>query len=130
MRGRVGRTNRKSFCYLISPPISSLPSDARRRLQTIENLSDLGSGIHIAMQDLDIRGAGNILGGEQSGFITDLGCETYHRILDEAVWELKHEEFEGVLNRKKEQTSGKFVNDCQFESDMGCYSPTNISKYF
>ena len=132
LRGRVGRTNRKAFCYLISPPISSLPSDARRRLQAIENLSDLGSGIHIAMQDLDIRGAGNILGGEQSGFITDLGYETYHRILDEAVWELKHEEFEGVFESEEEQTSGKFVNDCQFESDMELLFPNeyiqNISE--
>lgn len=93
MRGRVGRGNKKAFCYLLAPPLSSLTPEARRRLQAIENFSDLGSGIHIAMQDLDIRGAGNMLGAEQSGFIADLGYETYQKILNEAVTELKNEEF-------------------------------------
>ena len=91
MRGRVGRGNRKAFCYLLAPPLSALPDDSRRRLQAIENFSDLGSGIHIAMQDLDIRGAGNLLGAEQSGFIADLGYETYQKILAEAVAELHNE---------------------------------------
>ena len=93
MRGRVGRSNKKAFCYLLAPPLSSLTPEARRRLQAIENFSDLGSGIHIAMQDLDIRGAGNMLGAEQSGFIADLGYETYQKILSEAVHELKTDEF-------------------------------------
>lgn len=89
MRGRVGRGSRKAFCYLIAPPLALLPDESRRRLEAIENFSDLGSGIHIAMQDLDIRGAGNLLGSEQSGFIADLGYETYQKILAEAVTELK-----------------------------------------
>ena len=89
MRGRVGRGNRKAFCYLLAPPLSALPADARRRLEALENFSDLGSGINIAMQDLDIRGAGNLLGAEQSGFISDLGYETYQKILNEAMAELK-----------------------------------------
>ena len=93
MRGRVGRGSLKAFCYLLAPPLSLLPDEARRRLQAIENYSDLGAGIHIAMQDLDIRGAGNLLGAEQSGFIADLGYETYQKILAEAVAELKNEEF-------------------------------------
>ena len=93
MRGRVGRGSRKAFCYLIAPPLALLPDESRRRLEAIENFSDLGSGIHIAMQDLDIRGAGNLLGAEQSGFIADLGYETYQKILAEAVTELKNDEF-------------------------------------
>ena len=92
MRGRVGRSNKKAFCYLLAPPLTSLTPEAKRRLQAIENFSDLGSGIHIAMQDLDIRGAGNMLGAEQSGFIADLGYETYQKILAEAVKELKEDE--------------------------------------
>ena len=93
MRGRVGRGSRKAFCYLLAPPLSLLPAESRRRLQAIENFSDLGSGIHIAMQDLDIRGAGNLLGAEQSGFIADLGYEAYQKILAQAVTELKNDEF-------------------------------------
>ena len=131
LRGRVGRTNKKAFCYLISPSLAMLPTDARRRLQAIETLSDLGSGIHIAMQDLDIRGAGNILGGEQSGFMTDLGYETYHRILDEAVSELKHEEFSDMFAEEIQQSSA-FVADCVFESDLELLFPAtyigNISE--
>ena len=91
MRGRVGRGNRKAFCYLLAPPLADLPADSRRRLEALENFSDLGSGINIAMQDLDIRGAGNLLGSEQSGFISDLGYETYQKILNQAMAELRNE---------------------------------------
>ena len=122
MRGRVGRSNKKAFCYLMAPPLGALPQDARRRLQAIENFSDLGSGIHIAMQDLDIRGAGNLLGAEQSGFIADLGYETYQKILSEAVKELKNEEFKDLFAQQVasgEVTSGEdFVDECQLESDV------------
>ena len=124
LRGRVGRTNKKAFCYLISPSLALLATDARRRLQAIETLSDLGSGIHIAMQDLDIRGAGNILGGEQSGFIADLGYETYQRILDEAVTELKQEEFSDIFSEEI-QHHISFVNDCIFESDLELLFPAD-----
>ena len=105
MRGRVGRGNRKAFCYLLAPPLSALPVDARRRLEALENFSELGSGINIAMQDLDIRGAGNLLGAEQSGFISDLGYETYQKILNEAMAELKSEE--GIVESEK----GKVKNE-------------------
>lgn len=118
LRGRVGRSNRKAFCYLLVPPGNPLTPIARRRLQAIENFSDLGSGIHIAMQDLDIRGAGNLLGAEQSGFIADLGYEAYQKILKESVFELKTEEFSEEF---EELTSGKeeeFVSDCTIESDL------------
>ncbi|MBO4800999.1 MAG: transcription-repair coupling factor [Bacteroidaceae bacterium] len=122
MRGRVGRSNKKAFCYLLAPPLAALPQESRRRLQAIENFSDLGSGIHIAMQDLDIRGAGNLLGAEQSGFIADLGYETYQKILSEAVKELKNEEFKELYAeqvRTGEVVSGEdFVDECQLESDM------------
>lgn len=122
MRGRVGRGNKKAFCYLLAPPLSSLTQEARRRLQAIENFSDLGSGIHIAMQDLDIRGAGNLLGAEQSGFIADLGYETYQKILAEAVKELKNEEFndlyEEELAQGKELSGETFVEECALESDL------------
>ena len=122
MRGRVGRSNKKAFCYLMAPPLGALPQDARRRLQAIENFSDLGSGIHIAMQDLDIRGAGNLLGAEQSGFIADLGYETYQKILSEAVKELKNEEFKELFAQQVaagEVTGGEdFVDECQLESDV------------
>jgi transcription-repair coupling factor (superfamily II helicase) len=93
LRGRVGRSNKKAFCYLLSPPMSTLPDDSRKRLQTLEQHSELGSGFQIAMRDLDIRGAGNMLGGEQSGFMADIGFETYQKILDEAIRELKRTEF-------------------------------------
>ena len=122
MRGRVGRSNKKAFCYLLAPPLSALPQDARRRLQAIENFADLGSGIHIAMQDLDIRGAGNLLGAEQSGFIADLGYETYQKILSQAVKELKNDEFKQLYAQQVaagEVTSGDdFVDECQLESDL------------
>ncbi|MCD8030977.1 MAG: transcription-repair coupling factor [Bacteroides sp.] len=129
MRGRVGRSNKKAFCYLLAPPLSSLTPEARRRLQAIENFSDLGSGIHIAMQDLDIRGAGNMLGAEQSGFIADLGYETYQKILTEAVRELKNEEFADLYVeeiRPDGTISGEqFVEESQVESDLELLLPAN-----
>jgi len=97
MRGRVGRSNRKAYCYLLTPPVANLPADARKRLNTLEEFSDLGAGFNVAMRDLDIRGAGNLLGGEQSGFINDLGYEAYHQVLDEAVQELKETEFKDLF---------------------------------
>lgn len=118
MRGRVGRSNKKAFCYLIAPPLAFLPPDARRRLQAIENFSDLGSGIHIALQDLDIRGAGNLLGAEQSGFIADLGYEAYQKILAQAVTELKTEEFPNLYSDKNADKAAPFVSDCTLESDL------------
>ena len=127
MRGRVGRGSRKAFCYLLAPPLSLLKDDARRRLQAIENFSDLGSGIHIAMQDLDIRGAGNLLGAEQSGFIADLGYETYQKILAEAVAELKNEEFADLyaaeLEKPQALSGDLFVDDCSVECDLHAYFP-------
>lgn len=125
LRGRVGRTNKKAYCYLITPPLSVLPNDARRRLQAIENFSDLGSGIHLAMQDLDIRGAGNILGGEQSGFISDMGFETYHRILDEAIHELRYTEFSDVFKEENAAELNNFTTDCTFESDLELLLPAS-----
>ena len=118
LRGRVGRSNRKAFAYLLVPPGNPLTPIARRRLQAIENFSDLGSGIHIAMQDLDIRGAGNLLGAEQSGFIADLGYETYQKILKESVLELKTEEFADEFEDITEGNEGEFVADCTIESDL------------
>lgn len=121
MRGRVGRGHRKAFCYLLTPPLSMLPDDARRRLEAIENFSDLGAGIHIAMQDLDIRGAGNLLGSEQSGFIADLGYETYQKILAEAVTELKTQEFADVYNEElaaPDVSGEQFVTSCSLDSDL------------
>lgn len=128
MRGRVGRSNKKAFCYLLAPPLASLTPEAKRRLQAIENFSDLGSGIHIAMQDLDIRGAGNMLGAEQSGFIADLGYETYQKILNEAVTELKNDEFaELYVDENKSgdsRISGEeFVDECNVESDLELLFP-------
>ncbi|MBO4464735.1 MAG: transcription-repair coupling factor [Prevotella sp.] len=152
MRGRVGRGNRKSFCYLLAPPLSALPADSRRRLEALENFSDLGSGINIAMQDLDIRGAGNLLGAEQSGFISDLGYETYQKILNEAMTELRNEGDEELRMKNEEcataiptgkgaaaansSTHGtaaanssfftlhsSFVSDCVLESDLEMYFP-------
>ena len=130
LRGRVGRSNRKAFCYLLSPPLSSLTQEARRRLQAIENFSELGSGIHIAMQDLDIRGAGNMLGAEQSGFIADLGYETYQKILEEAVDELKAEEFADLYSNATENrpdTGSEYVRETYIESDLELmFPPTYI----
>lgn len=123
LRGRVGRSNRKAFCYLLVPPHLPLSPTARRRLQAIEGFSDLGSGIHIAMQDLDIRGAGNLLGAEQSGFIADLGYETYQKILQEAVTELRTEEFAGQPTQNPEEEQD-YVADCIIESDMELLLPS------
>jgi transcription-repair coupling factor (superfamily II helicase) len=146
MRGRVGRGNRKAFCYLLAPPLAALPVESRRRLEALENFSDLGSGIHIAMQDLDIRGAGNLLGAEQSGFIADLGYETYVKILQQAVVEIRNEEsatspsrVEGGqgapgVNKKGVQGDhsslpsggvggGYWVSDCSLDSDLEMYFP-------
>lgn len=118
LRGRVGRNNKKAFCYLLVPPGNPLTPVARRRLQAIENFSDLGSGIHIAMQDLDIRGAGNLLGAEQSGFIADLGYEAYQKILKESVLELKTEEFADTFDELAAGKEEEFVADCTIESDL------------
>lgn len=124
LRGRVGRSNRKAFCYLLTPPQYNFTEEARRRLQAIESFSDLGSGIHIAMQDLDIRGAGNLLGAEQSGFIADLGYETYQKILQEAVEELKTQEFSDLYyGEESRKESDSWVSDCQFESDLELMIP-------
>ena len=139
MRGRVGRSNRKAFCYLIAPPLAALPQDARRRLEALENFSDLGSGINIAMQDLDIRGAGNLLGAEQSGFISDLGYETYQKILNEAMTELRNEKSidhspltidhlaaqksADANNGQWSMVNGQWVADCSLESDLEMFFP-------
>ena len=131
LRGRVGRSNKKAYCYLFAPPLHSLPDDSRRRLQAIEDFSGLGSGFNIAMQDLDIRGAGNLLGAEQSGFISDIGYETYQKILDEALLELKENEFRDMFAGSEEEKqkaeaqleSMQFVNDCHIETDLGLLFP-------
>ena len=142
MRGRVGRGNRKAFCYLLAPPLAALPQESRRRLEALENFSDLGSGINIAMQDLDIRGAGNLLGSEQSGFISDLGYETYQKILNQAMAELRNEvpqetRSQGVQGVQDNSSTGDvlnslspclpdsidFVDDCALESDIEMYFP-------
>jgi transcription-repair coupling factor (superfamily II helicase) len=134
LRGRVGRSNKKAFCYLITPPLATVNADARRRLKAIEEFSDLGSGFNIAMQDLDIRGAGNMLGAEQSGFIADIGFDTYHRILSEAVQELKQEEFAGLFDDddSKQQNQAflklNFVNDCQIDTDLELLFPDDYIK--
>ncbi|MGC9352739.1 MAG: TRCF domain-containing protein, partial [Mariniphaga sp.] len=130
LRGRVGRSNKKAFCYLITPPQATLSAEARRRLKAIEEFSDLGSGFNIAMQDLDIRGAGNLLGAEQSGFIADIGFETYHRILNEAVQELRQEEFKGVFKEGDQKQAEAFMKinfaqDCQVDTDMELLFPQN-----
>ena len=125
LRGRVGRSARKAFCYLLVPPGVPLTPEARRRLQAIESFSDLGSGIHIAMQDLDIRGAGNLLGAEQSGFIADLGYETYQKILKEAVTELRTEEFSDVVTSDTPEEEMEYVADCVIESDMELLFPAS-----
>ena len=138
MRGRVGRGNRKAFCYLLAPPLSVLNPESRRRLEALENFSDLGSGINIAMQDLDIRGAGNLLGSEQSGFIADLGYETYQKILNQAMAELRNESIDhspltidhsdghkdaAANNVQYSMVSGQWVDDCALDSDIEMYFP-------
>ena len=127
MRGRVGRSNKKAFCYLLAPPLSSLSQDARRRLEALETFSELGSGFNLSMQDLDMRGAGNLLGAEQSGFMEDLGFETYQKILTQAVTELKNDEFSDMYQEQiaegKKLTGDEFVDDCAVESDLEMFFP-------
>ena len=139
MRGRVGRSNRKAFCYLLAPPLAALSDESRRRLQAIESFSDLGSGIQLALQDLDIRGAGNLLGAEQSGFIADLGYETYQKILKEAVRELKNDEFQDLFREQETKEKGnragqgavgstpmdasRYVDECTVETDLDLCFP-------
>ncbi|MFL5786850.1 MAG: TRCF domain-containing protein, partial [Flavisolibacter sp.] len=122
LRGRVGRSNKKAFCYLLAPPLSTLPADSRKRLQTLEQHSDLGSGFQIAMRDLDIRGAGNLLGGEQSGFMAEIGFEMYQKILEEAIRELKRTQFKELF---KEEISKQddFVQDCTIDTDLEILIP-------
>lgn len=127
MRGRVGRGNKKAFCYLLAPPLASINPEARRRLEALETFSGLGSGFNLSMQDLDIRGAGNLLGAEQSGFMEDLGYETYQKILSQAVVELKNDEFSEMyqeeIRQGQEITGDDFVDDCSIESDLEMYLP-------
>ena len=129
MRGRVGRSNKKAFCYLLAPPLSALNHEARRRLEALETFSELGSGFALAMQDLDIRGAGNLLGAEQSGFMEDLGYETYQKILSQAVTELKNDEFQEMYKEELAQgnnlSGDEFVDDCTIDSDLEMYFPDN-----
>ena len=122
LRGRVGRSNKKAFCYLLTPPLNTLTQEAQKRLRALEEFSDLGEGINIAMRDLDIRGAGNILGAEQSGFINDIGFETYHKILDEAIAELKDTEFQDLFDKEEAKT---YVTDCTIETDMEVRFPAD-----
>ncbi len=122
LRGRVGRSNKKAFCYLLAPPMSTLPADSRKRLQTLEQHSDLGSGFQIAMRDLDIRGAGNLLGGEQSGFMADIGFETYQKILDEAIRELKRTDFKELF-KEEIAKQDDFVSDCTIDTDLEILIP-------
>ena len=123
MRGRVGRSNKKAYCYLVTPSLANLTSDARKRLSALEEFSDLGDGIKVAMRDLDIRGAGNLLGAEQSGFINDLGYDMYHKILDEAVQELKETEFRALFETDLAQIAEALTVDCQIETDMRVLIP-------
>jgi transcription-repair coupling factor (superfamily II helicase) len=128
LRGRVGRSNKKAFCYLLAPPVTAMTPEARRRLKAIEEFSELGSGFNIAMQDLDIRGAGNLLGGEQSGFIVDMGFETYQRILNEAMLELKENEFKDLFadesaTNKEDAVKVKYLTDCSIDTDLEVLFP-------
>jgi transcription-repair coupling factor (superfamily II helicase) len=132
MRGRVGRSNKKAFCYLLTPPASLLTADSRKRLSALEEFSDLGDGFKVAMRDLDIRGAGNLLGAEQSGFINDLGFETYHKILDDAIQELKETEFKDLFAAELAEKAKIIVQDCVIETDLEILIPetyvSNISE--
>jgi transcription-repair coupling factor (superfamily II helicase) len=122
LRGRVGRSNKKAFCYLLAPPMSTLPADSRKRLQTLEQFTDLGSGFQIAMRDLDIRGAGNMLGGEQSGFMADIGFEMYQKILDEAIRELKRTSFKDLF-KEEINKQDDYVHDCTIDTDLEILIP-------
>ena len=132
MRGRVGRSNKKAYCYLLTPPASLLTADSRKRLAALEEFSELGDGFKVAMRDLDIRGAGNLLGGEQSGFITDLGFDTYHKILDDAIQELKESDFKDLFSAELEEKAKLIVQDCVIETDLEILIPdgyvSNISE--
>jgi transcription-repair coupling factor (superfamily II helicase) len=124
LRGRVGRSNKKAFCYLLAPPVTLMTNEARRKMRAIEEFSDLGSGFNIAMQDLDIRGSGNLLGAEQSGFIADIGYETYQRILNEAILELRENEFKDLYPvAEEEKISKQYISDCQIDTDMEILFP-------
>jgi transcription-repair coupling factor (superfamily II helicase) len=123
MRGRVGRSNRKAYCYLLAPPESMLSRDAKKRLKAIEELSDIGSGFHISLRDLDIRGAGDLFGPEQSGFVSEIGYDMYHRILDEAVLELKEEYFGDVFRDEIKKKHVSLVEDTQVETDRSILIP-------
>ncbi len=127
MRGRVGRSNKKAFCYLITPPTSQLSPDSRKKLNALEEFSDLGDGFKVAMRDLDIRGAGNLLGGEQSGFISDIGFDMYHKILDEAVNDLKENEFKDLFKDQPMDTKA-LVSDCIIETDLEILVPVDYVK--
>jgi transcription-repair coupling factor (superfamily II helicase) len=122
LRGRVGRSNKKAFCYLLAPPMSTLPNDSRKRLQTLEQHSELGSGFQIAMRDLDIRGAGNMLGGEQTGFMAEIGFEMYQKILNEAISELKRSKFKDLF-KEEIQKQDDFVSDCTIDTDLEILIP-------
>jgi transcription-repair coupling factor (superfamily II helicase) len=132
LRGRVGRSNRKAFCYLLTPALSLLSTDSRKRLGALEEFSDLGDGFRVAMRDLDIRGAGNLLGAEQSGFVNDLGFDMYHKILDEAIEELKETEFKHLFEKELSEQAKNWVPDCQIETDLAVSVPdhyvNNISE--
>jgi transcription-repair coupling factor (superfamily II helicase) len=123
MRGRVGRSNKKAFCYFITPPLNALASDAQKRINAIEQFSELGAGIHIAMKDLEIRGAGDLLGGEQSGFINEIGFETYQKILEEAIDELKENEFKTLFNQEETDYKKEYVKEVQIDTDMELLLP-------
>jgi transcription-repair coupling factor (superfamily II helicase) len=134
LRGRVGRSNKKAFCYIFAPPVTLLSTEARRRLKAVEEFSALGSGFNIALQDLDIRGAGNLLGAEQSGFIEDMGFDTYNRILNEAVSELKESEFSGLYEKPADKgpLNKPYISDCHIDTDLELLFPdryvSNISE--
>jgi transcription-repair coupling factor (superfamily II helicase) len=123
LRGRVGRSNKKGFCYLIAPPFSIMTSDSRKRLEALVQFSDLGSGFNISMKDLDIRGAGNMLGGEQSGFISEIGFEMYQKILNEAIDELRENEFKELFEDRNTDSPLHFVRDCILETDIEARIP-------
>jgi transcription-repair coupling factor (superfamily II helicase) len=125
MRGRVGRSNKKAFCYFLTPPLSAMSSDAQKRIKTIEQFSALGSGIQIAMKDLEIRGAGDLLGGEQSGFINEIGFETYQKILQEAIDELKENEFKTLYQEEQNDTLRTYVKEVQIDTDLEVFLPDN-----
>ena len=123
MRGRVGRSNKKAFCYFITPPLSLMATDAQKRMKAIEQFSELGSGIQIAMKDLEIRGAGDILGGEQSGFINEIGFDTYQKILEEAIDELKENEFKDLFSNDGDSKEKIYVKEVQIDKDIEILFP-------